>query len=217
MISLFDTVRAFLAVDLDTLREVLTATNRHELTFGIVVLAGISEALGQSLVLFANKVRPRRFLLSLMLSSAIFVIGYVFWVTSITFVVRIAFQQSGATQSVATAVGLSYVPLLFGFMALLPYFGGPIIKTLYLWTYVALVGTLSIALHLTQLDAIVCGLTGALLIQIMRGTVGRPLIAFETWLRNQTAGLPIQYDLNALMKTAQRVITSSQKEGDRDH
>ncbi len=46
----------------------------------IVVLASISEAMGQSIVLFINRVRPKRYMLALGISTASNMIGYLLWV-----------------------------------------------------------------------------------------------------------------------------------------
>ena len=49
----------------------------------IVVLAGLAEAVAQSVLLFVNGVKPHRFAASLLLSALIFVLGYFFYVSSV--------------------------------------------------------------------------------------------------------------------------------------
>ena len=45
----------------------------------IVLLAVCSESLGQSIVLFLNRVRPRRFVLALSITTASNIVGYFLW------------------------------------------------------------------------------------------------------------------------------------------
>ncbi|MBI3957273.1 MAG: hypothetical protein HY328_00590, partial [Chloroflexi bacterium] len=49
----------------------------------VVFLAGLSEGVGQSIVLFINRITPRRFVLSLLLSAATHAVGYLFWAATI--------------------------------------------------------------------------------------------------------------------------------------
>ena len=45
----------------------------------IILVAGFSQAVGQGTVLFINRVRPLRFLLSLFIASVLFVFTVLFW------------------------------------------------------------------------------------------------------------------------------------------
>lgn len=49
---------------------------------GVVVIAGLSETIAESIVLFANRVRAARFLMSVFVNVALFVFGYAFTVLS---------------------------------------------------------------------------------------------------------------------------------------
>src|SRR5688572_9955376 len=49
----------------------------------VVGLAGLSQALGQSLVLFVNQVRPRRFILAMIASVIGYIGGYALWLVSV--------------------------------------------------------------------------------------------------------------------------------------
>ncbi len=62
---LWDVLVAFFSWSDSALTLVASAPNWDQLVFWIVLLAGLSEAIGQSVVLFANRVKPKRFLLSL--------------------------------------------------------------------------------------------------------------------------------------------------------
>ena len=46
----------------------------------VVLLAGLSQTFGQSVMLFVNRVRPLRFVLSIAIAAVLFVFSYNFWV-----------------------------------------------------------------------------------------------------------------------------------------
>ena len=54
----------------------------------VVLLAGLSQTFGQSVMLFINRVRPLRFILSIAIAAVIFVFNYNFWVLSTWLVAR---------------------------------------------------------------------------------------------------------------------------------
>lgn len=159
-----------------------------QLSVVIVLLAGLSEAIGQSVVLFANEVKPRRMIMSLVLSAFLFLGGYVLWVATIWIIAVILFRPETSLINVIRAVGLGYAPLLFGFLGVLPYFGVGALSLLYFWAFTAIVSAISIIMDLNTLQAVLVSVGGGLLILRLRATMGKPLVKFFRRLRNAAAG-----------------------------
>lgn len=157
----------------------------------VVFFAGFSESLGQSVVLFANRVKPRRFVASLALSAAIFLFSYLFWTLSIWLVGTYVYNRDVDFNVVAKAVGLGYAPYLFSFFALAPYFGVPIFALLSVWSLLAVIVAVSVTLDLSLTQALACSALGWLLWQALQRTVGRPVIALSKRLKRLTAGVPL--------------------------
>lgn len=157
----------------------------------IVVLAGLSEALGQSLVLFASRVKPRRFVLSLLFSASIYAFSFFFLAFSVFVVGTQVFGRETDVGTIMRAVGLGYAPYLFSFFILAPYFGNPISWGLSLWSLLAVVSGVQVALGLSVLPALLCAFLGWLLLQLVQRTVGRPLVGGVRWLRRRVAGAPL--------------------------
>jgi len=202
--TVLDVIIAFLTGRTAALEAILTSPGLPVIPLQIVALAGLSESIGQSAILFANRVTPRRFIISLFVSAVIYVGGFFMWVFSITVVARVLFAQTDVTGAVGVAVSLSYVPLLFSFLTFLPYLGSPIIKGLYLWAFLAQVAELRFALGLNHAQAVMCSMGGALFILIIRATVGRPVIWLEYRVRDWVAGKPLEFDLKTLLASARR-------------
>jgi len=158
------------------------------LSLVVVFLAGVSSALGQSVVLFANRVSQRRFLLSLLLSGLIFVFVYLFWSTSLWIIAAFLFGHARPYLNALRTVGLAYSPQLFGFLILTPYFGSFVSALLSVWNLLAIVVASRAVFHLSVLQSVAAAALGWVLLQILQRTIGRPVIGIGKRLRVAVAG-----------------------------
>src|SRR5690606_1040512 len=108
LISNLDIVNRVLLLSTENLGDILKLPDIGGTALGIVALAGLSEAVGESVVLFANRITRARFLLSLLISAFLFVFAYLFQAASIYLVARYAFGSDASLGVVTTIVGLSY-------------------------------------------------------------------------------------------------------------
>jgi hypothetical protein len=158
------------------------------LALWVVLFAGLSSSLGQSLVLFVNGVRPRRLLSSLILSALLFAFSFLFWVASIWLVADLVFGRERPLTEVARTVGLAYAPQLFGFFALTPYLGNAIATALSIWVLLATLLATTVVFGVSPLVAAACTALGWLLLLLANRTVGRPLDWLAKRLRRAVAG-----------------------------
>lgn len=158
------------------------------LALWVVLLAGLSSALGQSLVLFVNEVKPRRLVASLLLSALLYAFSFAFWVLSIWLVAGQVFDRDRELIEVARTVGLAYAPQLFGFFALTPYFGNAISTALSIWVLLATVTATRVVFGVSPEVAVACTALGWLLLFVAQRTVGRPLTWLARRLRRLVAG-----------------------------
>jgi hypothetical protein len=101
----------------------------------VVLAAGLSEALGQSVILFANRVRPRRFVASLLLTALSYPIGLVLFTLSTILLADQLFGQELMVRQVLLIALWSFTPHLFGVFILTPYAGGFISLCLAAWSF----------------------------------------------------------------------------------
>ena len=87
-------------------RAIQVAPNGINVALLVVALASISEAMGQSIVLFINRVRPKRYMLALGISTASNMIGYLLWV-AVIWVMSIASTGSRGFSSASIAAIMS--------------------------------------------------------------------------------------------------------------
>ena len=161
----------------------------------IVTLAGLSEALGQSVVLFINRLRPRRFILALMITAASHLVGYLVWTVTVWLVGVYIFDRPVSMIAIACVVGLAYAPQTLAFFELTPFLGNPFSILLSLWSMVAIVVAVRVGLDLEFWQALLASGLGWVIIQLWRRTIGRPIYGLGRWLQRRAAGVPLEHTL----------------------
>ncbi|MEO1067703.1 MAG: peptidase [Cyanobacteria bacterium J06638_6] len=154
----------------------------------VVLLAGFSQAIGQSIVLFVNRIKPLRFFLSLGVAGFIFAATFVFWVISSWLIVAFIFGVKFQVGYVAIALALCYAPQLFAFLVALPYFGVSISVLLSIWTLLTITVGLEATTNLTTWQVLASVGLGWLVLQLGARTIGRPLNGLGRWLMTTAAG-----------------------------
>lgn len=161
----------------------------------IVLLAGLSEGIGQSVVLFLNQVKPVRFIFSLLISAVLFVFTYFFYLISIDFIAQYVFKAQAQTNTF-DSLALAYAPLILSFLGMIPYFGRAISAYLNIYHFLALIVATSVAYALPPQQALVSVSVGWLLFIVIKTTIGRPIIRLSRWLRHQVAGTALEKSLH---------------------
>ncbi|BAZ67400.1 MAG: YIP1 family protein [Pelatocladus maniniholoensis HA4357-MV3] len=162
------------------------------------LLAGFSQAFGQGIVLFVNRVKPIRFLLSLAIASVLFAFSVLFWGLSTWFVSWLFFDASTPYETIWSLLGLAYAPMIFSFLVALPYFGVPINVILSIWTLLAFEVGLHAVLHVSVWRAFWCAGLGWIVLQILQRTIGKPIAAIGVWLSNTVAGKKLVTDMRGI-------------------
>lgn len=154
-----------------------------------IALAGsVSLMLGQSAVLFINRLTPRRLVLSVIVHAAIFVIGLAIWAVVIWLSAYVVLDISAPLAMVVRCVGLGCAPFLFGILIFLPYAGPLIARILYVWSLLIVLNAVSTALHVGLLSSLICVGAGWLLVLWTGNTVARPVVRARDWIQRRAAG-----------------------------
>ena len=151
----------------------------------MVALAAFSESLGQSVVLFLNRVQPRRFVVTLAISTLSNIVGYLGWTLIVWLLVTYAFGYPVPMWMVANVVGLAYAPQLFAFFELTPFFGNGFSVMLSLWSMVAIIVAIQSGLNLRCGRRHLASALGWALMQLWRRSLGSPLYRFGRFLNGE--------------------------------
>lgn len=197
-------VRGAIALHPEAFKVMTRLPEANSIAITVLLLAGVSQAIGQSIILFVNRVKPIRFLLSILMSGFLFVFSYGFWIWSTWLIYKILFQTTIDYPSVYHVLGLAAAPQIFSFLIALPYFGVPLQILLSLWSLLAFVNGFAAIASTGLWGAFWCGVLGWFVLQVLQRTIGRPIAALGTWLSNRTAGAPLVTnlrDLEGLLET----------------
>ena len=154
----------------------------------IVFIAGLSLMVGQSVVLFANRIKPARFALSLALGAVGFVINVAVFVLVVWAMANLLGEHSWPLSQVARAIALASAPYWLSFLVLIPYLGLILERLLKIYVFLALLVALQAIFGLTFWGALGGGLVALLLAHSINILLGRLFTPFQTWLLNSLIG-----------------------------
>lgn len=181
-----------------------TASGGLALAILVVLLAGLSQAIAQCIILFMNQVKPGRFIFSLLINALLFVAGFLALVVSTWLVTLLPWTIAVPFPVLLTVLGISYAPLLFSFLGALPYFGVPILTVLSIWHLLAMVVGLSAVAGIRLGGAFGYVMFGWVVLQILQQTIGQPIADFGKRLANRVAGVELATNRQALTEMLQQ-------------
>ncbi|PZV03168.1 MAG: CAAX protease [Leptolyngbya sp.] len=179
------------ALNAEAFRIAITVPAGRNLALVVVLLAGLSQGIGQSIILFVNQVRPARFVLSLVINAVLFAFGFLALVLSTWLVTLTPWAQNMPFGQLVTVLGLAYAPLLFSFLGALPYLGVPILNGLSVWHLLAMVVGFGAIANLGIGNAFGYVALGWILLQILQNTVGQPIASLGKRIANRAAGVDL--------------------------
>jgi hypothetical protein len=153
----------------------------------VLVLAGVSLTIGQSVVLFANRVRPRWFLLALLGSAVAFIVRLFLWGLTIALICNYVLKVPAPPRLILVAVSVGQVPYLLGFLILLPYVGVLLRRLLDAYALVIVVAALAAMLEISLPRALAAAALGWALQALAAALLQRPLAGMPPWLWDATA------------------------------
>jgi predicted Abi (CAAX) family protease len=175
----------------EAFRVIVNLPEGQTIALFVVLGAGLSLAVGQSIILFANRVQPIRFLFSLLLNAILFVFGFLFLVFSTWLIGWLPGFVHISWNDLVENLGLSYAPLLFSFLGALPYAGVPILNVLSVWHLLAMVAGISAIAQVGGAQAFTHVAVGWVMLQILEGTVGQPIARLGKRLTRRISGVDL--------------------------
>ena len=185
--NLVQVIGLALGFTLDLPQTVLALPHTGLLASAVAVLAGVSQLVGDSVILFVNRVRPARFIAALGLNGLLFALtmaagGVVIWLAA-----RFVFSVDEPIGMGILVAFLGSAPLVFGFFIMAATLGPPVGRLLRIWSW------------LITLLAVRDGFDLAL----WQGLASMALAWFVVWLIN----LPFGRMLGLLNEVLWRLVT----------
>jgi hypothetical protein len=182
----------------------------------VVLAAGLSESVGQSVVLFANRVKPPRFVFSLVVNAVLFACGYAFLIACTWLVLHYAYRSPVSILPLATVLAAAYAPLLFAFLAALPYLGAPLLWALHVWHLLAVVVAVSVAAGTGLVESLTAVGLGWLVVAISAQTFGKPVAVLGERVLDAVAGVELASNAQVVVERLRPGAPASATDGARD-
>ncbi|PZV18673.1 MAG: CAAX protease [Leptolyngbya sp.] len=187
----WDLLGGVFSLSLEAFQEI-AALNRGILPSVLVVLfAGLSLGIGQSIVLFINRVKPIRFVFSLLLNAVLFTFGFFFLAFSTWLICLLPWSVHVSFKTLIKVFGFSYAPQLFSFLGALPYAGLPILNILSVWRLLAAVVGFEAAAGVDGATAFGYVAFGWVALQVLEGSIGQPIARLGQTLADRVAGVEL--------------------------
>ena len=158
------------------------------LVVGIVFLAGVSTLLGHSAVLFINRVRKSRFVISLLVNGIVYIISYAVWGFVVWLAGYVLFDVNPPLSQFLRIMGLSTAPLVFGFFILIPWMGPFVGKVLNIWSFLILLAIVQFQFQIGFWGSLIVVGLGWLASLALNNTIGRPVVAVRNRLSRLITG-----------------------------
>jgi hypothetical protein len=157
----------------------------------IALLAGVSQAIGDSVTLLFNRVRPARYAVGLALSGLLFVLSLLVQALSLWLVIALLFGVNELPSRVIVIVFLGSTPLLLGFLnmaATLGPYAGWVLRFL---GWLIVMAGVHLGFGFTIWQAFLCTTLARVLVELLSVAFGQPLDWISAWLWRAATGASI--------------------------
>ena len=179
-----------LALKSEAFAQINALPNGSTVAIIVVLAAGLSQAAAHSIILFLNRVKPIRFIFSLVIGAILFAFGYLFLAVT-TWAISYVFTVEAPFGVLARTLAFGYAPLLFSLFGAMPYFGQPILSLLSLWQLLAMVVGVAAVSNTSVWQAFSTVALGWITLEILQRTLGQPIAQFGHWIACKISGVEL--------------------------
>ncbi|MBE9200497.1 MULTISPECIES: CAAX protease [unclassified Nodularia (in: cyanobacteria)] len=185
----------------EAFRKVTTLPRGLILAIAVVLLAQLSLAIGQSIILFLNRVQPIRFIWSLLVSTILSLFEFLFLVFSTWLICLLPWSIHIPFTTLLTVLGLGYAPLLFSFLGALPYLGLPLLRILSIWNLLAMVVGFDAVANIGAGFSFGYVAFGWFVKEMLEKTIGQPIAQLGKIIADRVAGVNLSANREELAAT----------------
>jgi len=216
--SFFKIIGGVLHFDKAAIEAIYLQQGGSWIALAILILGGTSLAIGQSVVLFANRVSRRRFVLSITVSGLVFLLWILLWAGSAWLLDLVVLGRDLRYSEILLGAAISMAPLVFGFLVLLPYIGNPIFQLLRIWILLIFLVVISVETGSSYLNALALAALGWLGIEVILHFPPLQFQRLRNWSWLKVTGTPYRLKVD---EVAQQFIDEIhvilRKEGEDNH
>lgn len=162
---------------------VQTRDNLIAVSLGITFLGGISLLTGQAVILIFNRISIRRMLASLLLNGVVYTASLVIWAIIAWAIGQFVFNLNLEFRDTIRILLLTAAPMVFAFLALIPYLGGPIVYVLQVWSLLLTFQIIDFQYGTPPIQTITIVGLGWFIVTAASYLIGGPLSIFRDLIR----------------------------------
>jgi hypothetical protein len=162
--AFFDVVGGILSLDPNVILGVQTSPSGLTLAVVILLLATVSDVVGNSPVLFFNKMSPGRLAAAMGIETVFSLLRLTIWMVISALLFLVVNQVRLTLANVVLVVGIGYAPMLWSFLVVIPTIGPFIRRILVAWTLVTLTASIAVASNSSPWQALTAPAVAALVL-----------------------------------------------------
>jgi hypothetical protein len=163
----FEIVGGILSLDPNVILGVQTSPSGLSVAVAILVLATVSDVVGNSPILFFNKMSPGRLVAALGIETVLSLVRLLIWMCSIGILFFAVNQVRLSLANVVVVIGIGYAPMLWSFLVVIPSIGPLIRRVLIAWTLVTMTASIAVAGGSSAWQALTAPVLAALVILVV--------------------------------------------------
>jgi hypothetical protein len=194
--AFFEAVGGVLWLNADAIRAIQSAPGGLAIAIWILVLGTLADVVGDSPLLFINRMRPGRFAAALGIEAVLSIVRLVIWLVSFWVVMMVLSQGAVSLAQVVLVVGIGFAPMLLSFLVIIPSAGPLIGRILQAWTLVAILASMAVAVNQSSWPLLATGIVVVLAIVLVRrwsdrlsvtvlGRISRALVGVDVMQRTR--------------------------------
>lgn len=176
--GVFEWILSLLTFDPVVVQQMESDPRATRIALIIAFLAGMSMLIGDSVILFLNRIRGARFFFSVILSGLALVLLYVLQAVVIFVVGHLIVGDGPPFANVLRGVMFATAPMLFGFLVLIPWAGPGIARLLQVWVNICLWQIVVVTFGVDVWLGLVITVIGWVAMQFMSWVFSKPV----TWI-----------------------------------
>lgn len=171
-------------------------------SLGITFLGGVSLLIGQSVILFFNRISMRRAVFTLLLNGLLFSLGLAVWAIIIWAIGRWGLRINLSLRATIRILLLTAAPMVFAFLAMIPYLGSPILYVLQVWSLLLTILIIQFQYQVGIFQTMVMVGSGWLIVNGVTYLFGGPLIFVRNLIRGNV--IVIESDETVMQQIIER-------------
>jgi hypothetical protein len=163
-------------LDPDAIRTVAQSPAGLSVAVAILLLSSLSDAVGNSPLLFLSGIGGVRFAVCLLLDTLLSLLRVAIWIVSLAVLTNLLPRADISLAEATLIVGLGLAPMLLSFLALLPLLGPVLLRLLHAWVFVTTIVVLRTLYGLPLGSALAVTAVGWLAVLAVGHTVDRAVV-----------------------------------------